>query len=184
MRTKKEIFWQILYFMFARWLPVSYHCKFAQKLRVFFARRITKHVGKHANVEKGANFNANVSVGDYSDLGVRCQINGPVTIGDYVMMGPDCIIYTQNHKVDDLSMPMQQSGFAEVKPVTIGNDVWIGSRVTILPGVTIHDGCIIGAGAVVSKDVPPYSVAVGNPARVVKNRKEAYGDKNNEEKNG
>ena len=169
-RTKKELFWQLTYHIFAKNLPLSYHWDFARKLRVFFARRITLHVGEHANVEKGAMFNANVSVGDYSDLGVRCQMNGPVTIGNYVMMGPDCLIYTQNHKFDDLSLPMQQSGFSEVKPVTIGNDVWIGGRVIILPGVTIGDGCIIGAGAVVSKDVPPYSVAVGNPARVVKSR--------------
>ena len=180
MRSLREKFWQVLYFTFARWLPISYHCNFARCLRVFFARRITKgRIGKHAHVEKGAQFNANVSVGKYSDLGVRCQINGPVTIGDYVMMGPECIIYTQNHKIDDLSLPMQQAGFAEVKPVTIGNDVWIGSRVTILPGVTIGDGCVIGASAVVSKDIPPYSVAVGNPIRIVKNRKEAFGEKNN-----
>ena len=91
------------------------------------------------------------------------------------MMGPECIIYTQNHKMDDLTRPMQQSGFGAVLPVTIGNDVWIGSRVTILPGVTIGDGCVIGAGAVVAKDIPPYSVAVGNPARVVKDRRKAYG---------
>lgn len=169
-RTKKELFWQLMYHAFAKNLPLSYHCGFARRLRVFFARRITLHIGKHANVEKGAMFNAGVSVGNYSDLGVRCQINGPVTIGDYVMMGPDCLIYTQNHKFDDLSIPMQQSGFSEVRPVTIGNDVWIGGRVIILPGVTIGDGCIVGAGAVVSKDVPPYSIVVGNPARVVKSR--------------
>ena len=171
-RSLKELFWQFLYYIFARNLPLSYHSKIAQSLRVFFARRIAKHIGKHANVEKGAQFNAHVSVGDYSDLGVRCQINGPVTIGDYVMMGPDCVIYTQNHKTDDLTKPMQQSGFCDFKPVTIGNDVWIGARVIILPGVTIGNGCIIGAGAVVSKDIPDYSVAVGNPIRVVKNRLE------------
>jgi maltose O-acetyltransferase len=180
MRTKKEIFWQALYFACARWLPLSYHCRLAKKLRGFYARRIAKHVGKNVNVEKGANFSAELSLGDYSGIGVNCQINGPVTIGDYVMMGPDCVIYTQNHKIDDLSKPMQQAGFSDVKPVTIGNDVWIGARVIILPGVTIGEGSVIGAGAVVSKDIPPYSVAVGNPIRVVKNRKEAFGEEVNE----
>ena len=60
---------------------------------------------------------------------------------------------------------------APLKPVVIGDDVWIGARVCILPGVTIGQGAVIGACAVVSKDVPAYSVAVGNPARVVKKRK-------------
>jgi len=66
---------------------------------------------------------------------------------------------------------MRKQGFAESLPITIGNDVWIGRRVIILPGVVIGDGCVIGAGAVVTKSLPPYSVAVGNPARIVKNRK-------------
>ena len=172
-RTKKELFWQLMYHIFAKNLPLSYHWDFARKLRVFFARRITIHVGKHANVQKGAMFNAGVSLGDYSDLGVRCQINGPVTIGDYVMMGPDCIIYTQNHKFDDLTIPMQQSGFSEVKPVTIGNDVWIGGRVIILPGVNIGNGVIVGAGAVVTKDIPDYAIVGGVPAKIVKYRNES-----------
>ena len=61
---------------------------------------------------------------------------------------------------------------AEIRPVIIEDDVWIGARVIILPGVTIGTGSVIGAGAVISKSIPPYSVAVGNPARIVKNRLE------------
>ena len=174
-RTKKELFWQLLYHATAKYLPLSYHSVLALKLRTFYAKRIIAKCGKHVNIERGAMFNADVTLGDYSDLGVKCQINGPVSIGNYVMMGPECIIYTQNHKIDDLSQPMQQCGFQDFKKVVIGNDVWIGSRVTILPGVHIGEGCVIGAGCVVSKDIPPYSVAVGNPVRIVKNRKEEYG---------
>jgi maltose O-acetyltransferase len=66
---------------------------------------------------------------------------------------------------------MDMQGFQEEDPVTIGNDVWIGDRVTILPGVTIGDGCIISAGAVVTHDVPEYSIAAGVPARVIGSRK-------------
>ena len=81
------------------------------------------------------------------------------------------IVYEQNHNFDRVDIPMCQQGFQPVEPVHIGNDVWIGRRVIILPGVTIGDGCVIGAGAVVAKDIPPFSIAVGNPCRVIKNRK-------------
>ena len=67
-------------------------------------------------------------------------------------------------------LPMCKQGETEVKPVIIEDDVWLGARVTILPGARIGHGCVIGAGAVVSGEVPPMSVAVGNPARVVKKR--------------
>lgn len=66
---------------------------------------------------------------------------------------------------------MDQQGWADEKPVVIEDDVWIGSRVIILPGVTIGKGSVIGASAVVSKSVPPYSVVAGNPAKIVKTRK-------------
>lgn len=130
-----------------------------------------KDVGKNVNIEKGAIFRSQVSIGDYSGIGVRCEIYGPITIGKYVMMGSEVVVYTQNHATSREDIPMQFQGYTEVKPVTIGDDVWIGRRVIILPGVKIGDGCVIGAGAVVSKDTPPYSVVVGNPARVVKFRK-------------
>ena len=65
---------------------------------------------------------------------------------------------------------MREQGTSEQKPVLIGNDVWLGRRVLIMPGVHIGDGCIIGAGAVVTKDIPPYSVAGGVPAKVLKSR--------------
>ena len=70
-----------------------------------------------------------------------------------------------------MDKPMRLQGPQPVKPVTIGNDVWIGSRVTILPGVTIGNGVVIGASAVVTKDVPDNAVVGGNPAKILKNSK-------------
>ena len=87
------------------------------------------------------------------------------------MMGPNCIIYTINHKTDDTSTTMRGQGFAEEKPVAIGDDVWIGGRVIILPGVHIGSHSIVGAGAVVTKNVPEWAVVAGNPAVVKKYRK-------------
>ena len=86
------------------------------------------------------------------------------------MMGPEVIIYTSGHKFDRTDIPMIDQGFTETEPVVIGNDVWIGRRVIIMLGVNIGDGCILGAGAVVTKDVPAYSVVGGVPARIIKSR--------------
>src|ERR1019366_5393777 len=91
-------------------------------------------------------------------------------IGSDVMMGPEVVIYSWNHVTSRVDIPMIQQGFTACSPVTIGDDVWIGRRVIILPGVTVGSGCVLGAGAVISRDVPPGAVAVGNPARVVRYR--------------
>lgn len=85
-------------------------------------------------------------------------------------MGTDVIIITRNHRFDRTDIPMMEQGFEEERPVYIGNDVWIGDRVLILPGVHIGDGSIIAAGAVVTKDVPPYSIVAGVPARKIRDR--------------
>lgn len=86
------------------------------------------------------------------------------------MMGPDVVILTHTHNIDctDISMGDQS---ARVAKVTIGNDVWIGMRSIIMPGVKIGNGAVIGAGAVVTKDVPDYAVVGGIPARVIRFRK-------------
>ena len=94
-----------------------------------------------------------------------------VVIGNNVMMGPEVIIYTSGHKHDRIDIPMMEQGSSEVQPVKIGNDVWIGGRVIILPGVKVGNGAIIGAGAVVTKDVPDYAIVGGNPAKVIRMRK-------------
>lgn len=87
-----------------------------------------------------------------------------VTIGSGTMFGPAVQIYTATHPLSAEERKTSESG----KPVTIGNHCWIGGGAIILPGVTIGDNCVIGAGSVVTKDVPANSLAVGNPARVIK----------------
>jgi maltose O-acetyltransferase len=82
------------------------------------------------------------------------------------------MIFTKNHRFDRVDIPMRKQGETEVLPVIIGDDVWLGARVLLLPGARVGSGSVIGAGAVVSGEIPPMSVAVGNPARVVKRREE------------
>lgn len=167
--TSKKI-WFLGYLIFASWLPQSRRMKFARILRCFFAKHVIDFCGENVNIEKYASFTPNISIGNNSGIGIRCEINGPVTIGNDVMMGPEVVIYTRGHAHMRTDITMRAQGSLEARPVTIGNDVWIGRRVIILPGVNIGDGCIIGAGAVVTKDIPPYSIAAGVPAKIQKNR--------------
>jgi maltose O-acetyltransferase len=106
-------------------------------------------------------------------LGDRCFINyncvfldcAAIEIGDDLLMGPAVQLYAATHTVDRAT---RAAGLELAKPIRIGSGVWIGGGAIVLPGVTIGDGCVIGAGSVVSHDLPPFSLALGNPARVVR----------------
>ena len=142
-----------------------------KKLRADLARVYCRHVGENVNIEPHAYFNHALSIGDNSGIGSYSELYGEIQIGNDVMMGTHCIIYSRNHDFSRTDIPMWKQGFSAVKPVIIGDDVWIGGRVTILPGVHVGNGVVIGAGAVVTKDVPDYAVVGGNPAKVLKSRK-------------
>jgi maltose O-acetyltransferase len=135
------------------------------------ARPLLASTGRDVNIERGAIFPPDVvHLGDRSGLGINSQMKGPVTIGCDVMMGPEVLVFTTDHTFDDTSRPMREQGMAAIRPVTIEDDVWIGQRAMILPGVTVGRGSVVAAGAVVTKDVPPLSVVGGNPARVLRSR--------------
>lgn len=107
--------------------------------------------------------NIHVGARTFFNSGCKFQDQGGIYIGSDVLIGHNVVIATLNH----LTAPSKRNGMIPA-PVRIGDRVWIGSNATILPGVKIGDGAIVGAGSVVTKDVPPYGVAVGNPARVIK----------------
>ena len=119
-----------------------------------------------------------IEVGRNVDLGHRPVImaaRSRIRIGDNVMFGPEVTIRGGNHRIDRVGAPMisvekAPSDAALDRGVTIGDDVWVGTRAVILHGVTIGRGAVIGAGAVVTRPVPPYAVAAGNPARVIRLR--------------
>lgn len=163
----------IIYYFFAQHLPSSTSgLKIGQKaIRAFCGKLMLKKCGKKVNIEHGAKFSSKTSLGDYSGIGINARIHGDCTIGDHVMMGPDVVIITSNHSFDRTDIPMMFQGFEAERPVIIGNDVWIGERVIILPGVHVGDGAILAAGAVVTKDVPPYAIVAGVPATMIKMRK-------------
>ena len=167
----KRLFGRLLYVLIGKHLPHSYRSKASKKFRGFCTKLMLKSCGKNINIGKGSTFSWRISIGDNSSIGAFSTIYGETHIGKNVMMGADVNIYTQNHSFNDLSKPMCEQGMQEEKPVIIEDDVWIGGQVIILPGVTIKKGAIIGAGTVVTKDVPEYAIFCGNPGVVKKSRR-------------
>ncbi len=108
----------------------------------------------------------NIRCGDNVFFNVNCVVldENKVTIGSNVLFGPGVQLYTASHP---LEAQMRRTHKIS-KPISIGDDCWIGGNAIICPGVTIGNGCVIGAGSVVTKDIPDYSMAVGNPAKVIK----------------
>lgn len=177
MNKIKKIVGLLLYNCIAKYLPVSYaQPKIGQQhIRALCGKLILKKCGKNVNIERNAVFSSKVELGNNSGIGIRASIAGKCIIGNDVMMGPDCVIYSRNHSFSNTGIPMCQQGYQEEKTVIIGDDVWIGGRVIILPGVHIGNHCVIGAGSVVTRDIPDWAIAAGNPARVKKYRKEVTG---------
>ncbi len=171
----------ILYYGIGKRLPESQGVlNFgAKRIRGFLCRIIFDRCGKNVNIEKNVFFGGGqgISVGDGSGIGINNRIQGPLVIGSDVMMGPDVIIYTKNHNYKDIARPMVEQGDSKARKVTLEDDVWIGARAVILPGVTIGKGSIVGACALVTKDVPPYAIVGGVPARVIGSRKQETGSK-------
>ncbi len=164
---------KIIYNLIGKHMPLSdgHFNLGSKKVRAFCGKLMLQHCGTNVNIEKGAHFSTEVSLGDNSGIGINCEIAPHVTIGNDVMMGPECMIYTSNHGMERMDIPMWKQKSTPVEPVVIGNDVWLGARVIILPGVHIGDGSVIGAGSVVTKNVEPYSVVAGNPAKLIRKRK-------------
>lgn len=140
---------------------------------IVLGNRVT--IGKHAiirpsNIYGGA-IGAGLKVGDHSNIGPFAYIgcSGFISIGNNVMISPRVSIYAENHVFDNPEILMKEQGVTQA-PVIIEDDCWIASNSIILAGVTIGKGSVIAAGSVVTKDIPPYSVAAGVPAKVIKQR--------------
>ena len=123
--------------------------------KVWIAKRFSFDYGKNIHIGNNFTGNFNLTILDINE----------VHIGDNVMIGPNTTITTVGHP---LSPKGRRKHLGKASEIRIGNDVWLGANVTVLPGVTIGDNVVVGAGAVVTKDIPDNSLAVGVPARVVK----------------
>lgn len=109
-----------------------------------------------------------ISMGRNFYMNSGCHLLGEIAIGDDVMIGPKTVIWGRDHGMVR-GTPMREQAHVRA-PIVIGDDVWISANVTILKGVRIGSGSVIGAGAVVTRDVPEFSIVAGNPARVIRLR--------------
>ena len=127
-------------------------------------------LGEDSTIEDFSAINngvGNVIIGDRTKIGLSNTIIGPVIIGNDIRLAQNITLSGLNHNYEDISVPIHVQGVS-TSPIVIEDNSWIGANVVVVAGVTIGKHCIVAAGSIVTKDIPPYSVAVGNPARVLK----------------
>lgn len=144
-----------------------FNCK-----RLFYtikAKRVIGEYGEQLIVNNKSFFTSQCRFGHHCNFnGMAVVGGGTLRIGDYFHSGTECMIITENHNYEGSQIPYDKTYIK--KEVTIGDCVWFGNRVTVVGGVTIGEGVIVAAGAVVTKDVPPLAIVGGNPAKIIKYR--------------
>lgn len=129
-----------------------------------------KKLGKKFHLSAYCRLGGKLRTGDYVYFGYNCYVYGTVEIGNYVMIAPNVVIAGGSHGFFRNGIPMIFQDSPPDKKVIIKDDVWIGANSVILPGVVINNGVVVGAGSVVTKEIPEYAIDVGNPAKVIKYR--------------
>jgi maltose O-acetyltransferase len=152
-----------------KYLPFAW----AVGLRPALYRKYFAAMGAKARIFDGVTFKypSSIRLGDNVTVNQGCFLAGSagLDIGSDVMFGAGTMIVTSNHVMSRTDIPMIRQGL-ESLPICVGDDVWTGFNVVILPGVTIGQGCVLAAGTVVTQNVPEYSVVAGVPGRIIKTR--------------
>ena len=131
-------------------------------------------VGEHTLLEPhvwvtiGPEARVRIGGGTYLNIGVMVAAVQLVEIGDHCMFANGCFVSDGAHRFDDADMPVPWQGFTSKAPTRVGDNVWCGANVVITSGVTVGERCVIGANSVVTRDIPPFSVAAGSPAKVLR----------------
>jgi acetyltransferase-like isoleucine patch superfamily enzyme len=131
-------------------------------------------LGEHVLLEPGVwltgsdDARIRIGGGSFLNLGVQVAAVELVEIGEHCMFANGCFVTDGNHRFDDPEKPVPWQGFSSKGPTRVGDNVWCGANVVITSGVTIGERCVIGANSVVTTDLPPYSIAAGAPAKVLR----------------
>lgn len=149
--------------------------KVKTRLNEYKVKKTAKICGCNLRINGRTTINRNTEIGNNVNFnGMTVIGNGKLKIGDYFHSGQECLIITENHDYDNGNEIPYAKDYSIEKEVVIGNFVWFGARVTILPGVHIGDGAIIQGGGVVTRDIPECGIAGGNPAKVFKYRNKKH----------
>ncbi|GAA0591212.1 acyltransferase [Kribbella sandramycini] len=131
-------------------------------------------IGAHAHLEPnvwitvGDDAKVRIGAGTFLNIAVMVAALDEVEIGAHCMLANGCFVTDSNHRFDDPDRPVPWQGFTSKGPTRIGDNVWLGANVVVTSGVTIGERCVIGANSVVTHDIPPYSIAAGAPAKVLR----------------
>jgi acetyltransferase-like isoleucine patch superfamily enzyme len=181
-KLKKLVHWSILIPNQTRprlWIKYLVNPFYHKKGKGAIIRRRTRldvvpwnrfELGANSTIEDFAAINNGVGpviIGDRTKIGLSNTIIGPVTIGNDIRLAQNITLSGLNHNYEDINIPIHKQGVSTA-PISIEDNTWIGANVVVLAGVTIGKHAIVAAGSIVTKDIPPYSVAVGNPARIIK----------------
>jgi maltose O-acetyltransferase len=146
--------------------------QFLGRLRGRALKPLFKKMGKNVNIGRFCSFfnTKEIEFDDNSGVGNNSNISGPIKIGKNTIIAYSFLAITQNHKFNDLAVPIGNQGYKDPKPIIIEENCWIGARVIVLPGVKIARGTVVGAGSVVRDNTQSDSIVFGNPAKFVRKR--------------
>jgi len=140
------------------------------------AKKTKITIGHDCYIAAGAFFSANrqVKIGSRTYIGRNCALSCHLEIGDDVLIASNVSFVGGDHRIDNISTPINQAGRDKIKCIVVGCNAWIGHGSIIMHGVTLNNGCVVAAGAIVTKDVPENAIVGGNPARIIRYRKFDY----------
>lgn len=167
---KRKIFY-LIYNIIGKYLPRTYmpYSFGSKNLRAFLVRNCIDSCGINLRIETNVLLSPFTEIGDNVEINENVRIRQNVKIGNNVLIAPGVQLITINHNYSDASIPIKNQGEMKGK-IEIKDDVWLGTNVIVLPNIKIGKGSIVGAGSIVTKDVPEFTIVAGNPARIIKYR--------------